>query len=424
MIRHERIRRATARAAGVLAATTVTFALLAGLPAPASASSFVDDTAFGLHVPRIADGADPSVSYGAVRLWDSGVAWGQVERSRDRYWWVGLDKAIAAANSQGAQILYVLGSTPAWAAAHPGQGTYPNRGAASRPRSITDWRRWVTSVVTRHGNSIDAYQIWNEANLRTFWQGSAAQMARLTLEAHRIIARLDPTATVVAASSTVRLTSAFTRFFPAYLTQLRKRGWPVDAFAIHTYGPSTATPALRAAYVRRARRALRDAHAPARPLWDTEVNYGIRGPGTAYPDKDIAGTKAAVYVAQTYLDGIRLRIARTYWYSWSSPTNLLGITMFGGTSGARAYQAVFDWTARAWVTCRTAAANSCAIDRAGSLAEVAWTSSGRARPYRVPAYATRQCDALGSCRPVAPGSTVQVGRMPVWFGPAAVVPSP
>jgi hypothetical protein len=215
------------------------------------------------------------VSYGAVRLWDAGVSWGQVEQRRGQYWWVGLDRAVQAANAQNAQILYVLGSTPTWAASDRSQGTYPNRGAASNPRYLADWRRWVTAVVTRYGPSIDGYQIWNEANLATFWQGTPRQMARLTLEAQKIIRRLDPTAVVVAASSTVRLTSAFTRFFPAYLKELRRVGWPVDVFAIHTYGPSTATPALRAAYVRLARAELRAARAPARPLWDTEVNYGI-----------------------------------------------------------------------------------------------------------------------------------------------------
>jgi polysaccharide biosynthesis protein PslG len=391
--------------------------LLAGTAPAAHAAAYIDDTTFGLHVPRIADGAVPTVSYGTVRLWDSGVTWGQVERRKGQYWWNGLDRAVGAANSQGAQILYVLGSTPTWAASDRSQGTYPNRGAASNPRSLTDWKRWVTAVVTRHGNSIDAYQIWNEANLRTFWQGTPAQMARLTLAAKRIIRQLDPTATVVAASSTVRLSSAFERFFPAYLKQLRKRGWPVDAFAIHTYGPSTATPALRAKYVAKARKALRAERAPARPLWDTEVNYGIKGPGPRYPDRDIGGTRAAIYVAQTYLDSIRLRIARTYWYSWTPRIDLLGITLFDGTTGARAYQSVYDWTSRAWVGCRTGAANSCLVDREGARAEIAWVSAGAAQPYVVPANATRACDVLGVCRAVTPGSTITVGRMPVWIGP-------
>jgi hypothetical protein len=185
-----------ARFARVLVAGALaTLVPLVGLAAPtAQADTFVDGRDFGLHVPKIADGVVPTVSYGAVRLWDAGVSWGQVEQSRGRYWWVGLDHAVQAANTQNAQILYVLGSTPTWAASHRSQGTYPNRGAASNPRYISDWRRWVTAVVTRYGSSIDAYQIWNEANLTTFWQGTPSQMARLTLEANRIIRRLDPTA--------------------------------------------------------------------------------------------------------------------------------------------------------------------------------------------------------------------------------------
>jgi hypothetical protein len=327
-----------------------------------------------------------------------------------------LDRAVQAANAQNAQILYVLGSTPTWAASDRSQGTYPNRGAASSPRYLADWRRWVTAVVTRYGPSIDAYQIWNEANLATFWQGTPRRMARLTLEAQKIIRRLDPTAVVVAASSTVRLRSAFARFFPAYLKELRRVGWPVDAFAIHTYGPSTAKPALRAKYIRLARAELRDAHAPARPLWDTEVNYGIKGPGARYPDKDIGGDKAAKFVAQTYLDSVRLRIARTYWYSWSTKTNLLGITMYTGYPGATAFQTTHDWLANAVVDCRSKHVRICRINRGGELSLVAWTSSGDTGAFTVPYFASRMCDARNRCEPVVPGTQMRIGRMPHWFG--------
>ncbi|MDD2819283.1 MAG: hypothetical protein PHN51_10895 [Candidatus Nanopelagicales bacterium] len=115
----------------------------------------------------------------------------------------------------------------------------------------------------------------------------------------------------------------------------------MDAFAIHTYGPSTATPALRAAYVSRARAALRKAHAAIRPLWDTEVNYGTKGPGSHYPDKDIGGTKAAIYVAHTYLDSVRLGVAHTFWYSWSARNDLLGVTMNTGFPSSTAFQTTY-----------------------------------------------------------------------------------
>jgi hypothetical protein len=397
--------------------TALALALVAIAPA-ASAATYVDGRLFGLHVPTIANGTIPSVSYGSVRLWDSGVSWGMVEQSRGRYWWAGLDRAVSAANSQGAELVYVLGSTPRWAAKYISQGTYPNKGAASNPRYISDWRRWVTKVATRYGASIDAYQIWNEANLRTFWQGTPRQMAILTWEAKRIIRRIDPTARVVAASSTVRLTSSFSRFFPSYLAELRRLNWPVDVFAIHTYGPSTATPALRASYVARTRVALKRAGAPRRPLWDTEVNYGMAGPGAAYPDQDVEGPMAAIDVSQTYLDSLRLGIARTFWYAWTPPSELLGVTMFGGSVGATAFQVTHDWVTGASVACGSGVPRVCFVNRAGVLSQIAWTSSGPDALHVVPAYATSACTAMGVCTPVVPGSSVPVGRMPTRFAAA------
>ncbi len=397
--------------AGIVAASFLAVSASTG----ASATTFVDDRTFGMHVPGIAAGVDPTVSYGSVRLWDSGVTWGTIERRRGAYSWASLDRAIAAANAQNLEILYVLGSTPRWAAQYPNKGTYPNRGAASPVKSLADWRRWVTKVVQRHGASIDAYQIWNEANLATFWQGSPRQMAVMTLQAKRIIKKLDPTAKVVAASSTVRLRSAFDRFFPAYLTELRRLNWPVNVFSIHTYGPSTATPALRAKYVALARTALRKARAPKRPLWDTEINYGIKGPGLKFPDKDLPDYTSGVYVAQTYLDSVRLNIARTYWYAWLPPVDLLGITMYDGTAGAVAYQTTRDWLAGATVACRSTALRVCFADRAGVPSEVAWVSTGPAQVYTVPMYATRMCDAFNNCQVVVPGTQVSVGRMPLAF---------
>jgi hypothetical protein len=241
-------------------------------------------------------------------------------------------------------------------------------------------------------------------------------MARLTLEAKRIIDRLDPTAEVVAASSTLRLRSAFNRFFPAYLKQLRRMGWPVDVFSIHTYGPSTAKPALRSRYITRARRALREARAPRRPLWDTEVNYGIKGPFARHPDKDIGGNKAAKFVAQTYLDSVRRGVARTYWFAWTPKTDLLGITMTTGFPGATAFQTTHDWLSGALVDCRNRHVRVCRINRADVLSRVAWTSRGHAGSFVVPYYATRMCDARNRCQAVTPGTKVRIGRMPHWFG--------
>lgn len=402
------------RRALIAAVASVSLGLgMVGLAAPSMAAEPVPAADFGLHIPDISTGTDPTTSYGSIRLWDSGVAWGQVNQAKGKYWWNGLDASIGNANKQGAQILYVLGSTPTWSATNKKQGTYPNKGAASMPK-MADWKAWVSAVVQRYGASIESYQIWNEANLATFWKGTPKQMAQLTKEAYKIIKAGDPTAKVVAASSTVRLTSAYNKFFPAYLKELKKLGWPVDVFSVHTYPAGPGTPATRSQLISTVQASLKKAGAPAKPLWDTEVNYGIAGPGGGNPHVTIDGLQAANWVADTYLDNNRLGVDRSYWYFWAPADPLLGIQMVDGTAGATGFQTVQNWLKDSYASCTTGSVNVCNLT--GRFpAVVAWVDSGSAA-YTVPDFATTMCDALNSCTPVAPGSAITIGDGPKWFG--------
>ena len=398
----------------VAASAALAGSLIVSAPA-ASATNPLPDQAFGMHVPTISLGTAPGISYGSIRLWDSGVAWGQVQQKKNRFWWNGMNDSIARSNEQGAEVLYVLGSTPTWAASNKKQGRYPNKGAASMPKR-KDWQRWVRTVTQRYGDSIGAYQIWNEANLKDFWRGSPKQMAILTADAYRIIKQNDPTATVVAASSTVRLEPAYKRFFPKYLKELRKRGWPVDAIAIHTYPNGQGTPADRVRYIQQTKADMARAGVPAnKQLWDTEVNYGIPGPGSI-PGQQIVGQTAADWVARTYLDNLLLGVDRAYWYYWSPANNRIGITMQDGTTGAVGYQTVESWSVGSFYSCSTQGTlNICQFGDNDNPDVAVWThdSSGS---YTVPATATWQCNALNQCNPVAPGSVVTIGSSPQWFG--------
>jgi polysaccharide biosynthesis protein PslG len=405
--------------------------LLSAAPAQATTSGGpVDNNMFGLHVPNISQGETPNIVYGDIRLWDSGIAWGQVQQQKNLFWWNGMDAAIANANAQGVQVTFVLGSTPTWAATNRGQGTYPNRGAASVPK-MADWKRWVDIVSKRYGASIESYQIWNEANLQTFWQGSPKQMAQLTREAYRIIRRNDPTAKVVSASSTMRLQSAYKRFFPAYMKELRKMNWPIDAVSVHMYPDSKGTPFTRAGYIQQVKADMRKAKVPrSKELWDTEVNYGVAGPTKSDKRRSIGGSQAAAYVAQTYLDNIRLGVDRAYWYYWFRNTPRLGIQMNAGAPAAIAYQTVEGWLEGSYYDCVTSAVNVCYLGDNTDVRTVAWASRGSSQ-YNVPLGVTITCNALNQCSPVVPGTRVTIGSMPQWFGnpapvapPAPVVPAP
>jgi len=399
-----------------LSALAVAGSAIAIAPA-AMADGPVPTTQFGMHVPAIANGEDPGVTYGAIRLWDSGVAWGQVQQKKNLYWWNGLDAAIGNANSQGAPTLYVLGSTPTWAATNTKQGKYPYKGAASMP-NMKDWKKWVTAVTQRYSDSIDSYQIWNEANLTTFWEGTPKQMAQLTQQAYKIIRKNDPTAKVVAASSTVRLEKSYQKFFPAYLKELKKMNWPVDVISFHGYPSGTGTPADRAAAIELTKSDMKKANVPAsKELWDTEVNYGIKGPGSV-PGRQITGATAAAWTAQTYLDNLLYGVDRAYWYYWFPQNNLLGITFQNGTPGAVGYQTAENWLTGSYYSCTAGSINVCQLGDNNNPEVVVWSGKSGGT-YTVPASATVQCDALNTCTPVVPGSTVTIGSMPLWFGTAA-----
>ena len=404
------------RASAIVISALAASGLLLGAVAPAAHAEAEPPVAFGQHVPLIANGFDPPTPYGAIRIWDVGVTWGKVQPSEKKFWWTGLDRAINNARAQGVSVMYVLGSTPTWAAKDSKQGTYPNKGAASMPKDIKLWKNWVTAVVQRYKVQVDAWQIWNEANLSTFWQGTPDQMAQLTSEAAKIIRKYDPTAQIVSASTTVRLESAFNKFEPKYLAALKKLKWPVTVYSVHSYPQSTGTPQTRVDYLNKFKATLAAAGAPAKPIWDTEINYGLAGPGASNPKVEIDGDQAASWVAQTYLDSARLGIDRTYWYSYTqAPYSLLGIQMYPGTAGAAAYGTVYNWLAGADVSCSTGPINTCAINKNGQLATVVWASAG-AGAYTVAAGATTSVTAAGVSTPVTAGQSVTIGTMPTWFG--------
>jgi hypothetical protein len=152
----------------------------------------VDPGMLGMHIAGAQEGDWPSdaVPVESLRLWDTGTSWLQIEATRGRYEWGLLDTALETAADAGVtDVLMVLGPTPVWNASSLKGVQYPVPGAASEPKSLQAWDDFVTAVVDRYAGQITAYQIWNEASLKMFWQGSPEQMVDLTERAYRIIGK-------------------------------------------------------------------------------------------------------------------------------------------------------------------------------------------------------------------------------------------
>ena len=403
----------------VLALIAASATLLTGLaiatPAQAAQTpkgTVVKDSLFGMHVYNAEFGEWPTIGFGSLRLWDNRTSWANIERSQGVFDWTALDTAVATSKAKGVNdILMVLAGTPAWATDDPSPTALPQPGAAGMPRDLAWWDNWVTQVVTRYKGKITSYQPWNEANLATFSTGSPQDMADLTKRAYDIIKRIDPAATVVAPSTGTRLGGPFKSFYPKYLAALKAYGWPVDVWAAHTYPASLGTPVDRAALAKLWQQTLAAAGAPAKPLWDTENNFGLKGPGPQNPDVDLEGTKAADWVARTYLDALRLNISRVYWYRWEPYNDLWGIQMYNNTPGAVAYQTLQKWIVGATFNgCPAKGTNvTCNFTKGGKKFQVVYTDSGATKPIKLNASYSQVCSLDGTCKPLGAKSVKAAG---------------
>jgi len=369
----------------------------------------------GMHIEGVEGGAWASAPFGALRLWDNGTGWSQIELQKGEFKWDNLEGALENAASKGMDdVLYVLGTTPEWAAQEVNPEDYPQPGAASAPANLDDWDEWVTAVVTRFGDRLDYYQIWNEANLANFYRGTPLEMAQMTKRAYDIIKANDPEALVVAPSPSTRLTGSFDRFYPEYLTELEKLDWPVDIWTFHSYPDGQGNPATRALLIQKFLDTLEAAGAPELPIWDTEVNYGIAGPGDT-PGQEITGADAAGFVVRSYVDDIRLGVARSYWYIWSlQPLPFLGIQAFAGSDAEQGFFALDNWVTGASFDGCTENGNAVACDfnRDGTSWVIAWAQEGEAQ-YTTPENSQLICDPLANCQEAGPNTEITLTEVPI-----------
>jgi hypothetical protein len=150
------------------------------------------------------------------------------------------------------------------------------------------------------------------------------------------------------------------------------------------------------------------------PLWDTELNYGLAGPG-ALPKEEITGVDAAGWVVRTYIDDLRYGVARSYWYIWTQkPYDLLGIQAYPGSDAEQGFFALENWVVGAvYDGCQQSGeAVVCTFTRDGQPSYVAWADSGTAT-YTAPEGTQLVCDPLANCQQTAPGTEITLTTVPV-----------
>jgi GH35 family endo-1,4-beta-xylanase len=432
-------------AALTMAATGVAAAAPPELPTPPKPkfTKTVQPSLFGMHVHSLSDPV-PQVNqkFGAIRIWDNGVRWDQVNTAPDVYDFSKLDVVLENAEATGAQeIMYVLGSTPRWLATDESVPNYLGApGANSMPKDLGEWDKWVRRVVTEYEGRIDSYQVWNEVNFSSFFNGTPQQMVELTRRAAKIVHEVDPSADVVTGSAIVRQMRKATKvakqsaaiskksFFYNYMAGLKKKKVKFDAVGMHLYpwfkaGPGDGTPFDREQGARDAQAVL-DHFKFKQPMYDTEMAYGNRR-NNGWPKRVLPAKLGAAYLAQTYIFGMVNNVPQVYWYGWDD--YVLGVDVTDPVTGevlapGIAYNTVMNWLSRAKIGGCTKAKggiNTCSIKQGGKKQYLVFRDSKASKTYSVSKkWKVKQvCDVNDSCSALKGNRRLQVGISPLLVKP-------
>jgi GH35 family endo-1,4-beta-xylanase len=396
----------------------------------------LEEPLLGQHVHYLSDeGANTTQKFGAIRIWDNGVRWDQINPQPGVYDWTVLDRVVANAEAVGAEeIIYVLGGTPSWAARYQQAGDQPfyfGPGTASVPNDIEDWKTWVRTVAERYKGRITAYQPWNEANLSAMFyagdQDSAVAMADLTQGAKQVLDQVDPAATFTTASSTVIQTKSYVRsgWFTRYLTGLKQRGVKPDTVSVHLYpwlkqGPGNGNLKDREKGLDLAQQVMANTGFKKYEVWDTEMNYGnMRDTSfNQWPKKKYSQKQGAAYLAQTYLYSLSNGVTQVYWYGWDD----YGLGVWQTSKSGRvlqpgdAYNTLMEWLpgARNGGCTPIGSISTCTIKRGATKQYFVFRASTATKTYTVPAKwkVRKACTVLDSCKPIRKGR-VKVGQSPL-----------
>ena len=394
---------------------------------------------FGLHDGSMA--SYDALSVGSVRLWDAGVQWNQVETAPGVYDWGRLDALVRTAQAHGTEVTLVLAMTP----------SFDGPAANLPPTDLAGYAAYVRAVMTRYrdfegSRGISAYQVWNEGNVPTFWQGTPAELARLTQVVDQVRDEVDPAATVVAPSFAVRL-SGQQRWIGEYASQ-RVDGRPVwryydaNAFSLYPmarYGDRAGGPEEAMRLLGQVRGLLADAGVPAtQPVWATEINYGLKsGAPGALSAEPVSARRQVANVLRTYLLGASRGLDRVFWYryDWGRLPDSQG----GGTLGNTLLTTPGQWdevtpagqalsTVQQWLEGRlvdAGASRPCAQDREGTFTCVIRSAAGTRTIYWNPQHKVTVQVRGAVSRQAQNGATTsmegKVAQVRVGFRPVAVL---
>ena len=178
---------------------------------------------------------------GMIRLWDSQVQWHSLNTAPGAYQWRTLDGYLdAIASHQPRDAMYTFGYTPCWDTKGKCEGGW---GSTYPPNDLTasgspSFNTFVTALLAHCSpaghcvkSSIKYWELWNEANAESYWNGTIPQLYELMAPAVALIRSKVPGALIL----TPPANRGDTTWMRNWLNEENKRERLSDIFSFHVY---------------------------------------------------------------------------------------------------------------------------------------------------------------------------------------------
>jgi hypothetical protein len=231
------------------------------------------------------------------------LSWSGIERQKGVYNFerTGYDALTEGCTKRGIRILYILDYS---------NNLYESDRSVRTEQGRKAFAAFAEAAAKRYAGKRILWEIWNEPNIRQFWnpQPSADDYSKLVAETTPLVERADPTGLIVApATSGIPL---------GWLEQCFKQGLlsHVDVLSVHPYRAKPPETVI-ADYA--ALRELIGRYAPGgKPI---PVISGEWGYSNINWDKNpLSNQQQAQYLARMFLTNLYQGIAVSIWYDWKN----------------------------------------------------------------------------------------------------------
>ena len=186
--------------------------------------------------------------------------WSSVERTPGEWNFSDWDNYVEISKNTGKKLLAILGFDTPW--------IYEEETTRRKitARELPLYLNYVETIVRRYRGKIDAYEIWNEPNMMS-WYGSKKEFIAMTRAAIKTIRSVDPDVTILAGS--------FWRVPRGFIRKTIRAGGVdgADGVSFHPYavGPAKSVKLFDSLMKLLAKEGF------AGEVWITEVGYPTRG---------------------------------------------------------------------------------------------------------------------------------------------------